>query len=106
MREFVGLVQHNLRQAEIPLDYGAYEVEDKSANHCKVMEPADRYSSGSDSGALDPAVITLGRARAEIQETAVEGDPISRAQSVKVVSSGEKPHPTSKNANRSTGQAV
>ena len=48
--------------------------------------------------------ITLGRARAEIQETAVGGDPISRAQSVKVISSGEKPYPTSKNANLTTGQ--
>eukprot|EP00800_Vazella_pourtalesii_P022445 TRINITY_DN8813_c0_g1_i1.p1 TRINITY_DN8813_c0_g1~~TRINITY_DN8813_c0_g1_i1.p1 ORF type:complete len:122 (-),score=10.51 TRINITY_DN8813_c0_g1_i1:292-657(-) len=38
--------------------------------------------------------ITLGRARAEIQETAVGGDQISRGQSVKVISSGKKPHPT------------
>ena len=27
MREFIGLVQQNLRQAETPLDYGAREVE-------------------------------------------------------------------------------
>ena len=58
MREFISLKQQNLRQAEIPLDYGARGVEDKLANHCKVIAqegPADRYSSGSEPEALEPA---------------------------------------------------
>ena len=48
--------------------------------------------------------ISMGKSRAEIQETAVGGYPILRAQSVKVVSSGEKKKPTSKNANLTTIQ--
>ncbi|KAI6661455.1 hypothetical protein LOD99_13327 [Oopsacas minuta] len=34
MREFIGLVQQNLRQAEVPLDYGAREG---PSNSCKVI---------------------------------------------------------------------
>ncbi|KAI6661486.1 hypothetical protein LOD99_13359 [Oopsacas minuta] len=34
MREFIGLVQQNLRQAEVPLDYGAHEG---PSNSCKVI---------------------------------------------------------------------
>ena len=56
------MVQQNLRQAEIPLDYGACEVEDKSANHCKVIaqeEPTDGYMSDSELGASDPTVCKV-----------------------------------------------
>ena len=52
----------------------------------------------------EDGTITLGKAIAVIQETAVGGDPISRAQSVKVVSADEKPLPTFKNANLTIGQ--
>ena len=34
MREFIGLVQQNLRQAEVPLDYGARKG---PSNSCKVI---------------------------------------------------------------------
>ena len=37
MREFLGMVQQNLRQSDIPLDYGFREPEDRSS-FCKVVE--------------------------------------------------------------------
>ena len=34
--EFISIVQKTLRQADFPLDYGAREVYDRSANLCKI----------------------------------------------------------------------
>ena len=38
MREFIGLVQQNLRQTEIPLDFGSREAKGITLGHCKVIE--------------------------------------------------------------------
>ena len=43
MREFIGLVQQNLRQMDVPLDFGAREAEVKTVDHCMVV---DKESKG------------------------------------------------------------
>ena len=38
MREFISIVQQNLRQADVPLDFGAREApEEKAVGHCKLV---------------------------------------------------------------------
>ena len=61
VREFIALIQQTLRQAEVPIDYGAREV-DTPANVCKVIAQeglADRGSSSSDQETNEPSVYKV-----------------------------------------------
>ena len=63
VREFIGIVQQTLRQADVPLDYGAREVDDKSTHLCKIItqeESADRDSCSSDT---EPSELSVCKVR-------------------------------------------
>ena len=56
MRKFIGLVQQNLRQADVPLDFGVREVpEDKTVGHCKVVSEETKEDQQSKDSDADPA---------------------------------------------------
>ena len=64
MREFIGLVQQNLRQADVPLDFGAREVpEDKTVGHCKVVSEETKDDQQSKDSDADPATSHVWKVR-------------------------------------------
>ena len=57
MREFISLVQQNLRQADVPLDYGAREApEEKAVGHCKVVSEDAREDQQLNESEADPSM--------------------------------------------------
>ena len=64
MREFIGLVQQNLRQADVPLDFGVREApKDKTVGHCKVVSGETKEDQQSNDSDADPATSHVWKVR-------------------------------------------
>ena len=64
MREFIGLVQQNLRQADVPLDFGVREAPvDKTVGHCEVVSEETKEDQQSNDSDADPATSHLWKVR-------------------------------------------